>query len=959
MTKYNLPDEGSKQWHDSPLFPAVADLDKRVVRTERRGLLNEDDIAAAAELAAAAQAAALAAMAAAEAAQAIADGAIRTYYAASPPWADGSPQPDANIGDLWFQTTTGLAHRWDGDSWELIQDASITEALDAAQNAQTTADGKITAYYQAAQPWADADPAHDEDVGDLWFDTDDQNKPYYYDGTFWTEVRDGTIADAAADAATAQAAADAAAADAAAAQAAADAAAAAAGTDGNPPASSPTPVAEAGPGMAFIRWAPVANADPVKFRLYGDTTAGFTAGPGNLLITTASSSYTHRPLPPDYSATYYYKVVEFDADGDAAISAEASTQLAQVNFPDVVANFGSFLQLSVDQLTTGTLTAGMALASTISTRFEGTGAGVDLNVDGVSIFDSAGQPATLLGPEGSTFKGRIESDGATFTGGVSLRSPLTEISRGGVVTMASGVTAPQQAPSVLIDWESLALPTANHGMGLVWLSGKWWTAEWSGATGYFVSYDPGTGAEVDRIAQTGLAVPNIPGGGLAWNGTNWYTLGQSLADGKWYLIRWSNLGVFMNGSEYTLLDTDNGWSYEQYNISKMSIAYRPSTGNIVIAQYDTSSAAYSLDHRDPTTCAHVSYSFTPNVTGFVPPVGGVAFGNFDYGSERMALTSRNNGNIWIFNPATSYSYSAAESFPAASGMTTGVAYDGTNFFVARIFPDAHSAIYKHTTHTWTSAADGNWWVPFTWYDSNATGGLHETTMSPVANFTMKKRARFTLTAPAIPVGGSDDPNTVRFFLGKGSSLPARTAMYLQGSAGAQSQTFTVPTFSGTNPPASGNYPVGTTPGLTQSAAVATDAAPMFWVDGAGSGRWVGEGWHAVGGLGEPAFALGSSLANYPVSFRKDPLGNVRLTGIWVYGSLLQNTTSFGIFTLPTNYWPLQADEASWLVFANPAGTIGQITVRKSTGLVVFRRLGQFGTAANPTNVQIDGGFSTR
>jgi hypothetical protein len=196
MTDYNLPDVGSAEWYSTPLYPAVADIDSRVTRTEQRDLLDADSIAAASALATAAQDQATAALTAAQAAQALADGAIRTYYQADPPWPDGSPQPTSNVGDMWFKTVDNIVYRWEGTVWQLIRDPVITSALVAAQDAQTTADGKITAYYQPTQPWADADPLHDKDVGDLWYDTDDQNKPYYYDGTFWTEIRDGTIADA-------------------------------------------------------------------------------------------------------------------------------------------------------------------------------------------------------------------------------------------------------------------------------------------------------------------------------------------------------------------------------------------------------------------------------------------------------------------------------------------------------------------------------------------------------------------------------------------------------------------------------------------------------------------------------------------------------------------------------------------------------------------------------------------
>lgn len=34
MTRYNLPDEGSKKWYSDPLYAAVADLDKRIAKLE-------------------------------------------------------------------------------------------------------------------------------------------------------------------------------------------------------------------------------------------------------------------------------------------------------------------------------------------------------------------------------------------------------------------------------------------------------------------------------------------------------------------------------------------------------------------------------------------------------------------------------------------------------------------------------------------------------------------------------------------------------------------------------------------------------------------------------------------------------------------------------------------------------------------------------------------------------------
>lgn len=156
----------------------------------------DSGISAAASASATAQETASAALTAAQAAQAVADGAIRTFYQATAPTGLNNT---THIGDLWFDTDDDQAYRWNGTTWIVIQDNAIATALAAAQNAQTTADGKITSFYQPGQPAV-------AEVGDLWFDTDDKNRPYYCSSASpvtWVPVRDGAIADAAQLASTA------------------------------------------------------------------------------------------------------------------------------------------------------------------------------------------------------------------------------------------------------------------------------------------------------------------------------------------------------------------------------------------------------------------------------------------------------------------------------------------------------------------------------------------------------------------------------------------------------------------------------------------------------------------------------------------------------------------------------------------------------------------------------------
>ena len=154
--------------------------------------IRDTTIAQAASAANDAYTAALAAQSAADAAQATADGAITTYYVSTAPWANGSSGHDNNAGDMWFDTDDGQAYRWNASTknWDVIEDNSIAAALAAANTAQATADGKITAFYQTTAPTSGMH------TDDLWYDTDDGNKPYYYNGSSWVSVRDGTIATA-------------------------------------------------------------------------------------------------------------------------------------------------------------------------------------------------------------------------------------------------------------------------------------------------------------------------------------------------------------------------------------------------------------------------------------------------------------------------------------------------------------------------------------------------------------------------------------------------------------------------------------------------------------------------------------------------------------------------------------------------------------------------------------------
>jgi hypothetical protein len=115
---------------------------------------------------------------------------------------DGSVFP-LTEGDVWFDTDDGnKQYYWTGTAWVSVQDAGIAAAeagaaaataaaaaaAAAATAAQTTADGKNKIYRQGTTPTGTFT------VGDLWFNTAEDNKPNRWNGSAWEAYGFGNLA---------------------------------------------------------------------------------------------------------------------------------------------------------------------------------------------------------------------------------------------------------------------------------------------------------------------------------------------------------------------------------------------------------------------------------------------------------------------------------------------------------------------------------------------------------------------------------------------------------------------------------------------------------------------------------------------------------------------------------------------------------------------------------------------
>ena len=123
------------------------------------------------------------------------DGAIETWFYEGEPTLNNLPAVDwatndikkIHVGDLYYDQITGFAYRftrYNDDvnpyAWNRIKDNDIVKALEAANNAQVTADGKMKIFYNTKPT--------DYQVGDVWILPADTiiNGVQYYKGDILT-----------------------------------------------------------------------------------------------------------------------------------------------------------------------------------------------------------------------------------------------------------------------------------------------------------------------------------------------------------------------------------------------------------------------------------------------------------------------------------------------------------------------------------------------------------------------------------------------------------------------------------------------------------------------------------------------------------------------------------------------------------------------------------------------------
>lgn len=523
-----------------------------------------------------------------------------------------------------------------------------------------------------------------------------------------------------------------------------------------------------------------------------------------------------------------------------AVTAATIAALA-ITADKIAANAITSDKIDAGAITTEKLDALLVLAGVMASGM--TGRRWEADQYGIRLYDTddtllINLPTDPNSP--ATFKGDVVARSFTSLDQFTMRGTTNEISRDSSLKLAAGYTAPGSPPSVLVYTNNAVITNPNPSAyiydprmhGLVRDGSYYYSAQWDNFNGHIYRYNASTLAlDTGWNIQIGSQVVD---GGVTVLGSYIYALhrtpNSSLWDVSKYLLSTGAWQATYPVTEYLTNFADGYWQGLGNDGTDLLVGYRTTGSSVNITKFSTSGVAGTL--------------ITTNISGWLWNVTSVNYGNFDYGAARYVVTAENRENQ-TNNPLSAVlAYSGSgnvwnlqqnEQWPLP-GQTHGMCWDSTlSQFVSLDFSSLTLNFWSGVK--WTTESS-SWWASTTWYDSNSTGGTHETTQGPRTNFTMRKRASVRTTSSPIPPrptpNTNDDVMRPRFYLGRGATDPGQSAMWLQtevaDGVNYLEQTGTV-AFSGTNPPTTNNFPGANAAQITSS-----DASSIV-IKGDGTGNF--------------------------------------------------------------------------------------------------------------------------
>ena len=589
-------------------------------------------------------------------------------------------------------------------------------------------------------------------------------------------------------------------------------------------------------------------------------------------------------------------------------------------------------ELGAGTVTTDTLSSTITMSSTFRTA--DTGRRVEFNGDGITAYRSDNSIMVQLPTDGSkaaSFDGDLLASSLTISDQMAIRGTNNELSRGATLTLQSGTTAPTSPPQVTVDWNTITLPADGtfdpYRYGIT-VQGGWFRIPVVvyGSGTYIESYDMVTGAKQWGSLNTSANDGMYNGlGGITSIGNNVYLLGQNAA-GAWRLMGFT-FSTAVSGTPTRLFNV----AYPQGSDHR-----RPALGNdgtnLIVTFTNVSSNLAQYWTFSATTGARIGTgNATSSNVSFSSDMASINKGVFDNGFGQaggtcFVVTSRNHTTAWVFN--NSFQKIDQYNFPLIA-KPAGQCYANGKFYT---YDSIGHRIIEHTSLSWNESIAGQstWYAANTWYNTDATNGSKETTMGPIKSFTMKQRARVTVTSPPLPIrpvpNTVDDATAAGVYMARGVSTPTRLLMERQAylADGVRSVIYdtsnpaTLPA-AGANavnpPPVSSNYPAS-------SPAVLRSDNDRFTLNGDGSGQW---GSLSVDSSGNTTLAGSAwtqvtpinSWVNYggghqTCAYRK--VGDIVYIRGLVKGGTASGTSTGNVFVLPVGMRP--SAQEIWTVLAS-------------------------------------------
>lgn len=453
------------------------------------------------------------------------------------------------------------------------------------------------------------------------------------------------------------------------------------------------------------------------------------------------------------------------------------------------------------QVMAGTVGANLVLAGSIKTS-EGLPR-VELSGSGLLAFDTDGGIRATIPTDPNapvSVRGQFEATSMDVRGALSVSGTDNGLTNGSRFTLGTGVGAPSSAPvaAPVFPASSIAAPIPGEFGWKKLSDGNWYSAynemTWNATRFHVVKRVEDAWGDLGAPTSviTDGATPSQPNQVLS-------IMDFCEVDGRIYVLASSPQAKSVGyGSGH---DSGAPEEIRQYDMTtgtfirghvvrtppgdmKAAMSSRPnqpsevlvlrahgSTGQWWVRAFDlpTSGSGSSWTPLSPVGVAMTALTVADDVMSFQETSQDALLGAG--ASGRWVATRRQHPTAYVLDSSGRY---MDEEFDSPSGSGGSVWFDGSRWHAMNAANAYHLSDFKWPGYNATQ----KWWVRHTWFDSDGTGGQHESALSPARDFAMQKFAHVAISTTGLPIpeaGSHDNVTGVRIYLKRNAaSAPAPT-----------------------------------------------------------------------------------------------------------------------------------------------------------------------------------------